>query len=184
MRAALVQHLRARPTPRVEFGSLHETLIIASVATILVIRRQLWLTHDPQLGGHGSHVAHLLWGGLFMLLGTGLLLTFLRTPVLSAGGIVGGVGFGFVIDELGKFVTEDTNYFYRSFEHALFVAILGTQVFSFVESQSGAVVGQAVALLLFVALRAVRSNDRAAHADAVPAPRGVAPPLRPVSAGP
>jgi hypothetical protein len=57
MRAALVQHLRARPTPRVEFGSLHETLIIASVATVLVIRPQLWLTHYPQLGGHGLHIA-------------------------------------------------------------------------------------------------------------------------------
>ena len=56
MRAALVQHLRARPTPRVAFGSLHETLIIASVATVLVIRTQLWLTHHPQLGGHGLHI--------------------------------------------------------------------------------------------------------------------------------
>jgi hypothetical protein len=64
------------------------------------------------------------------------------------------------------------------------VAILVTQVFSFVESQFGAVFGLAVALLLFVALRAAQANDRAAHADAVPASRGVAPPLRPVSAGP
>ena len=73
---------------------------------------------------------------------------------------------------------------YRSFEHALLVAILVTQVFSFVESQFGAVFGLAVALLLFVALRAVQANDRAAHADAVPASSGVAPPLQPVSAGP
>jgi hypothetical protein len=56
-------------------------------------------------------------------------------------------------------------------------------VFSVVESRFGAVFGLAVALLLFAALRAVQSNDRAAHVDAVPAPRGVAPPLRPVSAG-
>jgi hypothetical protein len=73
MRAALVQHLRARPTPRVELGSLHETLIIASVATVLVIRTQLWLAHHPQLGGHGLHIAHLLWGGSLMLLAIGLL---------------------------------------------------------------------------------------------------------------
>ena len=56
MRAALVQHLRARPTPRVEFGSRHETLIIASVATVLV-STQLWLTRSPQLAGR------LIWGG-------------------------------------------------------------------------------------------------------------------------
>jgi hypothetical protein len=66
---------------------------------------------------------------------------------------------------------------------ATLVAILVAQVFSFVESRFGAVFGLVVALLLFAALRAVQSNDRAAHVDAVPAPRGVAPPLRPVSAG-
>ena len=376
MRAALVQHLRARPTPRVEFGSRHETLIIAGVATVLVIRTQLWLTHYPQLGGHGLHIAHLLWGGLFMLLAIGVLLTFIGKPVLRAAAVVGGVGFGFFVDELGKFVTEDNDYFYRpaaaliylifvalflltralqrreagrvsaqsnlanavelleeaalreldeserrralallqdadpaeplvaplralfsdlqgspaaapgltaravdrareastrlaawprfatcvscllgvwaavslagvvelvtgavvdlggghpgyvsdrlgdlsfvnvaslassalsaalvargvlqlrhgtraaayrSFEHALLVAILVTQVFSFVESQFGAVFGLALDLVLLVALRTVQSNDPAAQAAAVPAPRAVARPLRPVSAGP
>jgi len=38
MRVAPVQHLRGHPTPRVEFSSLHETLIIASAATVLVER--------------------------------------------------------------------------------------------------------------------------------------------------
>ena len=78
---AVVQHLRALPTPRVEFSSLHETLLIAAVATVLVIRTQLWLTNYPQLGGGGLHIAHLLWGGLFMLLAIGLLLTLLPDDV-------------------------------------------------------------------------------------------------------
>jgi hypothetical protein len=52
---------RLRSTPRgIEFGTLHETLLITGVATILVIRTQLWLTNYPQLGGHGLHIAHLL----------------------------------------------------------------------------------------------------------------------------
>jgi hypothetical protein len=76
MHAAPVQHLRGHPTPRVEFSSLHETLITASVATVLVIRTQLWLTHCPRLGGHGLQIAHLLRGGLLMLLAVGLLATF------------------------------------------------------------------------------------------------------------
>ena len=100
MRAAIAQHLRGLPTPRAQFSSLHETLIIAGVATVLVIRTQLWLTNYPQLGGHGLHIAHLLWGGLFMLLAIGLLLTFLGKAVLRAAAVVGGVGFGFFIDEL------------------------------------------------------------------------------------
>jgi hypothetical protein len=124
MRAA-VPHLRALPPPRAEFSSLHETLIIAGVATVLVIRTQLWLTNYPQLGGHGLHIAHLLWGGLFMLLAIGLLLTFLGRPVLRAAAIVGGVGFGFFIDELGKFVTADNNYFYRPAAALIYLIFVG-----------------------------------------------------------
>src|SRR3954466_13417978 len=113
MRVALGQPLRARPTPRLEFGSLHETLIIAGVTTVLVIRTQLWLTNYPQLGGHGLHIAHLLWGGAGMLVAIVLLVSFISPVVRRVGAILGGIGLGFFIDELGKFVTSDNNYFYK-----------------------------------------------------------------------
>jgi hypothetical protein len=45
--------------------------LISSIATILVIRTELWLTNYPRLGGSGRHIAHLLWGGLLMLLAIG-----------------------------------------------------------------------------------------------------------------
>ncbi len=48
---------------------------------------------------------------------------------------------------------------YRDFERALLVAIFVTQVFSFVESQFGAVFGLAVDLLLLIGLRSVRARD-------------------------
>ena len=115
-----------RTPPRaVAFGSLHETLLITGIATILVIRTQLWLTNYPQLGGHGLHIAHLLWGGLFMLVAIGLLLTFLGRHVRRAAAIVGGVGFGFFIDELGKFITEDNNYFYRPAAALIYLCFIG-----------------------------------------------------------
>jgi hypothetical protein len=90
-----------------------------------VIRTQLWLTNYPQLGGRGLHIAHLLWGGLFMLVAIGLLLTFLGRPVRRAAAIVGGVGFGFFIDELGKFITEDNNYFYRPAAALIYLIFIG-----------------------------------------------------------
>jgi hypothetical protein len=125
MRAELVHRLRSAPPRGIEFGSLHETLLITGVATILVIRTQLWLTNYPQLGGRGLHIAHLLWGGLFMLIAIGLLLTFLGRPVRRVAAIVGGVGFGFFIDELGKFITEDNNYFYRPAAALIYLIFIG-----------------------------------------------------------
>jgi hypothetical protein len=117
---------RLRSAPRsADFGSLHETLLIAAVATILVIRTQLWLTNYPQLGGRGLHIAHLLWGGLFMLVAIGLLLTFLGRPMRRAAAILGGIGFGFFIDELGKFITEDNNYFYRPAAALIYLIFIG-----------------------------------------------------------
>src|SRR5262249_6926232 len=46
-----------------DIGPLLDTVIICAAGTILAIRSELWLTHYPQLGGHGLHIAHLLWGG-------------------------------------------------------------------------------------------------------------------------
>jgi hypothetical protein len=103
-----------RRAPRnAEFGDLQETFLIAGVATILIIRTQLWLTNYPQLGGHGLHIAHLLWGGLFMVVAIGILLTFLGPSPRAVAAVVGGIGFGFFIDELGKFITSDNNYFFK-----------------------------------------------------------------------
>jgi hypothetical protein len=96
-----------------DMGRLHETFLISAVSTILVIRTQLWLTNYPQLGGHGLHIAHLLWGGLFMVIAIGLLVSLLgRRPKFPAA-VLGGIGFGFFIDELGKFITEDNDYFFK-----------------------------------------------------------------------
>jgi hypothetical protein len=112
MRAVVPHRLRGLPRDS-DFGSLQETLLMTGVATVLVIRTQLWLTNYPQLGGHGLHIAHLLWGGLFMLIAIGLLLTFVGPGIRRPAAVLGGIGFGFFIDELGKFVTADNNYFYR-----------------------------------------------------------------------
>ncbi len=96
------------------FSNLIENFIFSSVITILGIRVFLEITGYPQLGSSsGLHVAHMLWGGLFMLVTIIVFLAVLNRSALVWGSILGGIGFGFFIDELGKFVTTDNNYFFK-----------------------------------------------------------------------
>ena len=92
---------------------LLDAFLVSAVATVLGIRILLEATGYPQLGGNGLHVAHVLWGGLGMLVAIVLLLLFLSSSTRRAAAILGGAGFGAFIDELGKFVTSDNNYFFK-----------------------------------------------------------------------
>jgi hypothetical protein len=115
-----------RRSPRnADFGRLLETFLIAAITTILVIRTQLWLTNYPQLGGGGLHIAHLLYGGIFMVIAIGILLTLLGRWPRRPAAVIGGVGFGFFIDELGKFITEDNNYFFQPAAALIYLIFVG-----------------------------------------------------------
>lgn len=88
------------------------TFLVASVVTVLVTRAYLAAADYPQIGGGGLHLAHVLWGGLLMALAMMLLLSYVGPVPRSLGAVLGGVGFGLFIDEVGKFVTADNDYFY------------------------------------------------------------------------
>jgi len=92
---------------------LLDTFLVAAVGTVLVIRLFLEATGYPRLGGGELHIAHVLWGGLGMLVAFVLLLGFVSSATRHIAALVGGAGFGAFIDEFGKFVTSDNNYFYR-----------------------------------------------------------------------
>jgi hypothetical protein len=90
-----------------------ENFLISSIVSLFIIRIFLRLTHYPHLGRGEFHIAHMLWGGLFMLTAIIILLSFLSKPSKNIASILGGIGFGTFIDELGKFITNDNNYFFR-----------------------------------------------------------------------
>ncbi len=106
-------------------ASLYEYFFVAAVVSILLIRSFLALTDYPQLGPGGLHIAHMLYGGAFMLAALILALSSLGHRSLSITAILGGIGFGFFIDELGKFLTSDNNYFFKPTSVIIYLIFVG-----------------------------------------------------------
>lgn len=90
-----------------------EVFLVAAVAAVLCIRVFLQLTGYPRLGGAGLHIAHMLWGGLLMAAAMIMLLSFIGRTIHRWASLVGGLGFGVFIDEIGKFVTANNDYFFQ-----------------------------------------------------------------------
>lgn len=90
-----------------------DIFLVASVSSVLLVRFGLHIAGYPSLGGTNYHIAHMLWGGLIMLAAFIINFAFIGQRVQRLTALLGGVGFGVFIDEVGKFVTRDTNYFFR-----------------------------------------------------------------------
>lgn len=105
-------------------GELLENFLISSISSILIIRFFLLITGYPQLGGGDFHIAHMLWGGFLLMIALVLVLSFLGNRMLRVAAIIGGIGFGAFIDELGKFITSDNNYFFEPTVALLYIIFL------------------------------------------------------------
>jgi Ca2+/Na+ antiporter len=90
-----------------------EVFLLSAVSSLLLVRFYLYVTGYPQLGSGGLHIAHMLWGGLLMLASIVLALSFMGARVQRIVAALGGIGFGVFIDELGKFITRDNDYFFQ-----------------------------------------------------------------------
>lgn len=103
-----------------------DIFLVSGVSSLLLLRYYLYLTGYPQVGGSVLHVSHMLWGGLLMTIALVLVFSFLGRRMQRLTALIGGAGFGIFIDEIGKFITKDNDYFFRptiGIIYALFVLL-------------------------------------------------------------
>lgn len=90
-----------------------EIFLVSAITSVLAIRFYLHVAGYPQISSGDFHIAHMLWGGFLMLAGLTVALSFMGARSLRVSAVLGGIGFGAFIDELGKFITKDNDYFFH-----------------------------------------------------------------------
>jgi hypothetical protein len=98
--------------------------LFSFVATIAGVRTFLALTGYPQLGSETLHIAHVLWGGLILYIAAILPLIYINPRLHYLGAVLSGVGMGLFLDEVGKFITRQYDYFFPAAAPIMYVFFL------------------------------------------------------------
>jgi hypothetical protein len=109
-----------------------ETYLLFSLISFAIsvsgTRLFLELTGYPQIGNSELHIAHVLWGGVLLFVALLVVLIYSNQWAYFWGSIVGGLGVGLFIDEVGKFITQSNDYFYPLAAPIIYAFFLGTVV--------------------------------------------------------
>ena len=114
MATANKEHIKRiwKPVRDQAADSLWMLLIVSMSITVLATRMFLELTGYPQVADRIYHIAHVLWGGLLLFIAVALHLSISNRYGLWVSAVLGGVGSGMFVDEVGKFITLSNDYFF------------------------------------------------------------------------
>lgn len=99
-------------------------LMISFAFSVSATRTFLHLTGYPRIGSGELHFAHVLWGGLILFVSAVLPLIFSNQWILRISAAGTGIGIGLFIDEVGKFITSNNDYFYPPAAPVIYVFFL------------------------------------------------------------
>lgn len=116
--------MRSLGLRQIDAVSLLDLFILSGVVTVLITRFYLMATGYPQVGNGVLHIAHAVWGGLLMAIAIMAGLALLSRPARPLIAIAGGIGFGLFVDEIGKFITRDVDYFFRPAATLIYISFM------------------------------------------------------------
>ncbi len=86
--------------------------LLSFAGSVSLIRIFLEITGYPQLGNEKLHIAHVLYGGVLLYISSLLTLIYANRRAYTWSSILSGLGVGLFIDEVGKFITRNNDYFF------------------------------------------------------------------------
>ncbi|HET7684840.1 MAG TPA: hypothetical protein VFM19_00325 [Candidatus Limnocylindria bacterium] len=113
-----------RPVRREDAERYLFLTLVSFAGTVLATRWFLHLTGFPKIGGGDLHIAHALWGGLVLFAAAVLPILLAGRLVYRAAAILAGIGIGLFIDEVGKFITTQNDYFYPAAAPIIYATFL------------------------------------------------------------
>ncbi len=130
----MIEMMRRTRSPVKRDGAQRLLLLslVSFAFSVIVTRAFLQATGYPKIGGGTLHIAHVLWGGLLLFIASLLPLVLANRWALNTAAILSGVGVGLFIDEVGKFITMNNDYFFPAAAPIIYAFFLIT-VFVYIE---------------------------------------------------
>jgi hypothetical protein len=96
-------------------GAQLDTFLVCAASGVVINRAILIVLGYPQIGSRkpgGIHISHSIYGGFAIMVAAIVAIAFLAPATRWFVAIVGGLGFGWYVDELGKYVSN-AGYLFR-----------------------------------------------------------------------
>jgi hypothetical protein len=110
---------------RRQAGFLLENVVVGFALAVVSIRVYLLISPMPILLVNGIHVAHMLYGGILLFIANIMTLLYKDDLTAWVASWLLGIGMGFFVDEIGKFISLDNDYYFQFALPLIYLVFLG-----------------------------------------------------------